>query len=101
MKIEKLDNNKSKIKIAFLCGFIIAVVLIILINIFITKASYRKTENIPLAKGTINYTLVDFEIVEIKIDGKPSNKMPEENYELTSDSYCTEKDDQFKDTTNT
>ena len=96
MKIEKLDYGygKKKVKIAFLCGFILCAFVLILINYYVSKAAYRKTQSVQLANGTVNYSLVDFEVVEIKIDDKPSEIMPTGNYKLLEDSYCTTKNSQ-------
>ena len=64
-----------------------------------TRAKYRTTESIPLVNGTINYSLADLNIVAITVDGSEVDQIPDGNYELTSESYCTvngEKDSNVK-----
>ncbi len=90
MKIERLELSNNKLKYIVI-GVIITLLLVILINYLTTRASYRNTESIELAKGTINYSLVDLEIVSITIDGSPSDIMPGDGYALKDTSYCTEK----------
>ena len=54
-----------------------------------TRAKYRTTQSIPLVNGTINYSLADLNIVAITVDGENVDTIPEGNYELTEESYCT------------
>ncbi len=90
MRIEKLELSDNKLKYIVI-GVIITLLLVILINYLTSRANYRNTESIELAKGTINYSLVDLEIVSITIDGAPSDIMPGDGYVLKDTSYCTEK----------
>ena len=65
MRLEKLNlsNSKGKLKIAFASGCLITISLIVLVNFIASKALYRKTESVQLAKGTVNYSLADLNIV--------------------------------------
>ena len=47
----------------------------------------------PLLNGTINYTLADLNIVAMYLDGSEIDTLPDGNYALTSESYCTTEDD--------
>ena len=86
MEIETL--KRSHLKRNILIGIVIVLITSAIIFEF-TRAKYRVTESIPLVNGTINYNLADLNIVAISVDGKPSDTIPEGNYELTEDSYCT------------
>ncbi len=83
-------------------NIVIAVVLVAIISAIIltfTRAKFKNTESIPLVNGTINYSLADLNIVAIKVDGREVDTLPDGNYELTSESYCTinnEKDNNIK-----
>ena len=83
-------------------NIVIAVVLVAIISAIIltfTRAKFKNTESIPLVNGTINYSLADLNIVAIKVEGKEVDTLPDGNYELTSESYCTinnEKDNNIK-----
>ena len=67
MKLESLKrDNKKYITI----GLVVLILVIVTLVLRTTLGAYRNTESIELAKGTINYTLVDFEIVQITIDGQ-------------------------------
>ncbi len=90
MRIERLELNNNKLKYIVI-GVIITLLLVILINYLTSRANYRNTESIELAKGSINYSLVDLEIVSITIDDAPSDIMPGNGYVLKDTSYCTEK----------
>ena len=77
-------------------NIIIAVVVVAIISAIIlnfTRAKYRTTESMPLLNGTINYTLADLNIVAMYLDGSEIDTLPDGNYELTSESYCTNEDD--------
>ena len=96
MKFEILKRShlKRNIMIGIL---IVAVISAVVLNF--TKAKYKATQSIPLVSGTINYSLADLNIVAIKVDGKEVETIPEGNYELTGESYCTvngEKDESMK-----
>ena len=79
----------------FLYGFIMAVVLIVLINIIVSKALYRDTKEIEIANGNINYSSADLDILAVNIKNEGSDKytttdtIPTSGYVLSSDSYCT------------
>ena len=73
-------------------NIIIAVVVVAIISAVIlnfTRAKYRTTQSMPLLNGTINYTLADLNIVAMYLDGEQVDTLPDGNYELTSESYCT------------
>ena len=86
MKFELL--KQSHLKRNIIIG-VVAVLIISAIILNFTRAKYRVTESIPLVNGTINYSLADLNIVAITVDGEPSDTIPEGNYELTENSYCT------------
>ena len=96
MKFEVLQ--KSHLKKNIIIGIlVIGIIGAVVLNF--TRAKYQTTQSIPLVTGTINYSLADLNIVAITIDGKEVNTIPEGNYELTSESYCTingEKDSNVK-----
>ena len=86
MKFEVLKQGCLKKNI------IIGVVAILIISAVVlnfTRAKYRTTQSIPLVNGTINYSLADLNIVAITVDGESVDAIPEGNYELTENSYCT------------
>ena len=86
MKFEVLKKNHLKRNI------IIGVVVVAIISACIltfTRAKYRTTQSIPLVNGTINYSLADLNIIAITVDGESTDTLPDGNYELTENSYCT------------
>ena len=84
----KRSHLKRNIIIALIAiGIISAIVL------NFTRAKYRTTQSIPLINGTINYTLADLNIVAMYLDGSEIDTLPDGNYALTSESYCTTEDD--------
>ncbi len=88
MKIEKLETSNNKFKY-IVVGFILCAVIFILINYLTSKASYRNTESIDLAKGTINYKVPDLNTLAMYKDGEPTDTMPGAGYEIdTTQSYC-------------
>ncbi len=91
MKFEVL--KQSHLKRNILIGVVVVLILIALILTF-TRAKYRVTESIPLVNGTINYSLADLNIVAITVDGEASDTIPEGNYKLTEESYCTVNDEE-------
>ncbi len=103
MKIEKLDISNNKLKVGIIIGFILAILIVILINFFTSRANYRNTESIELAKGTINYSLADLNVIAMyKIEGGKDvdiDTVPTEGYTLSERSYCTVPDSeaQIKD----
>ena len=86
MQIETL--KRSHVKRNILIAVVIVVILSAVILTF-TKAKYRTTESMPLLNGTINYTLADLNIVEMYLNGEAIDALPDGNYELTEESYCT------------
>ena len=73
---------------------VIAVLLISAVILNFTRAKYRTTADIPIASGTINYSLADLNIVGLYIDGEEATELDSsKNYTLdTSRSTCTYKD---------
>ena len=86
MEFEVLKQSHLKRNIFIIVGIVLIISAIVL---NFTRAKYRVTESIPLVNGTINYSLADLNIVAITVDGEPSDTIPEGNYELTEESYCT------------
>lgn len=80
--------KQSHLKRNILIGVIVVAIISAIVLNFI-RAKYRNTQSIPLVNGTINYSLADLNIVAITVDGEPSDTIPEGNYELTEESYCT------------
>ena len=108
MKIEKLNYGKEKNKRMFLYGFLVAVVLLVLVNIIASKAMYRKTESVQLATGTVNYSLADVNIIamyqekeeHVNEDDKYENieEIPTSGYGLNKEkSVCKLKDNKEED----
>ena len=80
--------KRSHLKKNIIIGvLVIGIIGAVVLNF--TRAKYRTTQSIPLVNGTINYSLADLNIVAITIDGKEVDSIPEGNYELTDESYCT------------
>ena len=101
MQFEMLrKSHKRKIII----GGLIIVCVISAITITTTRAKYKITEDLELAKGTINYKPYDFKMMamyksEDKTNYTEINEMPESGYIINeSKSYCN-KSDGTKDTT--
>ena len=85
--------KKGHIKRNIIIG-VIAVLLISAVILNFTRAKYRTTADIPIASGTINYSLADLNIVGLYIDGEEATELDSsKNYTLdTSRSTCTYKD---------
>ena len=49
----------------FIYGFIVCTIIMIIMNLFLTKAKYKLTESIPIARGTITTTGYDFKIMAL------------------------------------
>ena len=79
--------KRSHLKRNIIIG-VIAVLLISAVILNFTRAKYRTTAEVPIASGTINYSLADLNIVAITVDGESVETIPEGNYELTDESYC-------------
>ncbi len=86
MTFETLKRSRLKRNIIIA---LIAVGIISAIVLNFTRAKYRTTQSMPLLNGTINYTLADLNIVAMYLDGSEIDTLPDGNYELTSESYCT------------
>ena len=86
MEFEVLKRSHLKRNIVIA---VVVVAIISAITLTFTRAKYKNTESIPLVNGTINYSLADLNIVAIKVEGKEVDTLPDGNYELTSESYCT------------
>ena len=90
IEFETIKSHKNRLY--FLCGFVCVVVLLIIFIVTRSYAKYRVTQSIPLVNGTINYSMADLNIVAITVDGESVDTIPNGNYELTEESYCTYKD---------
>ena len=98
MKIERLDTDSRKNKTIFVVGFILAIILVIVINYITSLARYRNTESIELASGNISYNKADLNIIAMYQEKDDStseekeytniNKIPTTGYKLSEDSYC-------------
>ena len=86
MNFEVLKRSHVKRNIIIVIAIVLVLSAIILT---FTRAKYRVTESMPLLNGTINYTLADLNIVAMYLDGSEIDTLPDGNYELTSESYCT------------
>ena len=67
MKFEVL--KRSHLKRNIIIGIVVIVILSAIVFIF-TSAKIKNTQSIPLANGTINYSLADLNIVAIIVDGE-------------------------------
>ena len=95
MKIERLDIDSKRNKIIFVVGFILAIILVIVINYITSLARYRNTESIELASGNINYNKADLNIIAMYQESsyglngyKQIDDVPTEKYTLSNKSYC-------------
>ncbi len=97
MKLEKLEDNTSKVK-GVIIGILLTIGLVILINYITSLARYRNTESIELASGNISYNKADLNIIAMYQESSynnPSNgyiaidEVPTGKYKLSSKSYCT------------
>ena len=83
----KRSHLKRNILIAVAIVFILSAIILTF-----TRAKYKTTESIPLLNGTINYTLADLNVVAMYVDGSEVDALPNGNFVLTSESYCTNED---------
>ena len=90
MTFETLKKSHLKRNI-LIAVVVVAIISAVVLNF--TRAKYRTTQSMPLLNGTINYTLADLNIVAMYLDGSEIDTLPDGNYELTSESYCTAEDD--------
>ncbi len=98
MKIERLDIDSKRNKTIFVVGFILAIILVIVINYITSLARYRNTESIELASGNISYNKADLNIIAMYQEKDDStslekeyiniSKIPTTGYKLSEDSYC-------------
>ena len=91
MTFETLKRNhlKRNILIAVAIVFILSAIILTF-----TRAKYKTTESMPLLNGTINYTLADLNVVAMYVDGEQVDTLPNGKYTLTSESYCTNEDNE-------
>ncbi len=92
MKFEKLSESNGKSRKMFLYGFLMCAVLLIIINMFLTKAKYKVVDSAKLVNSTINYSNADLNVIAMyKNDGHGNetiDTIPKGNYELSNESYC-------------
>ncbi len=94
MKFEKLNESSGKGKIMFLYGFLMCAVLLIIINLFLTKAKYKVVDSAKLVNSTINYSNADLNVIAMykkeydASEYEPIDSIPIGKYELSNDSYC-------------
>ncbi len=102
MKYEKLNESNGKSRKMFLYGFLMCAILLIIINMFLTKAKYKVVDSTKLVNSTISYSNADFSLVAINVQqtdeqGQPvdgsyqkQDKIPVEKHLLNEKkSYCT------------
>ena len=90
MKIETLKRNELKKYGGILLVFIAVIVTVVQLT---SRAKYKTTQSIELARGTINYTVPDLNLVSMYIEDngtyKGTDTVPQSGYNLNSDkSYC-------------
>ena len=109
MKFEKLNESNGKSRKMFLYGLITGVGLLIIFNLFLTKAKYKVVDSAKLVNSTISYSNADFSLISLNVEEnntdepveeenkkyKPSDTVPTDgNYTLNENkSYCTARDD--------
>ena len=89
MNFEVLKKNYLKRNILIAVGVVFILSAVILT---FTRAKYRTTQSMPLMNGSINYAPYDYKAVAMYLDGESIDTLPSSNYELTSESYCTNED---------
>ena len=90
MEIETLKRNKLKKYGGIVLVFIAVIVTVVQLT---SRAKYKTTQSIELARGTINYTVPDLNLVSMYIEDsgeyKASDTVPSNGYKLNQDkSYC-------------
>ena len=90
MIIETLKRNKLKKYGGIVLVFIAVIVTVVQLT---SRAKYKTTQSIELARGTINYTVPDLNLVSMYIEDngtyKGTDTVPQSGYNLNSDkSYC-------------
>ena len=95
MKFEKLNESNGKGRTIFLYGLITGVGLLIIFNLFLTKAKYKVVDNVKLVNSTISYSNADLNVIAMYIkeddtsDYEPIETIPEGNYDIDNEkSYC-------------
>ncbi len=96
MKFEKLNVDTNKRGIWILYGLILGVVLIIIINYFISMAKYKVVDTTKLVSSNINYKLPDLTVLGIYVkegeEYKYVETIPEGSYTVNTElSLCTKK----------
>ena len=79
MKFERLNESNGKGKTIFLCGLITGVGLLIIFNLFLTKAKYKVVDSAKLVNSTINYSSADFSLIAIYLQ-EGTNDNPLDTY---------------------
>ena len=74
-------------------GVLVFILLISISTLLTSRAKYKTTQSIELARGTINYTVSDLNLVSMYIEDngeyKGTDTVPQSGYNLNSDkSYC-------------
>ena len=90
MKIKTLKRNKLKKYGGIVLVFIAVIVTVVQLT---SRAKYRTTQSIELARGTINYTVPDLNLVSMYIEDsgeyKGTDRVPQSGYKINYDkSYC-------------
>ncbi len=93
MKFERLNENNGKVSRVFLCGLITGVGLLIIFNLFLTKAKYKVVDSAKLVNSTINYSSADLNVIAMyKNDGEKDElikEVPKGYYDIDNEkSYC-------------
>ena len=93
MKFEKLNENNGKGSKMFLCSLILGVSLLIVSNLFLTKAKYKVVDSAKLVNSTINYSSADLNVIAMyKNDGEKDElikEVPVGYYDIDEErSYC-------------
>ena len=93
MKFEKLNENNGKVSRVFLYGLITGVALLIVSNLFLTKAKYKVVDSAKLVNSTINYSSADLNVIAMyKNDGEKDElikEVPKGYYDIDNEkSYC-------------
>ena len=92
MQFERIKKSHKK---QIILGALVVCVIGGTLTFVTTRAKYKLTENLELAKGTINYKPYDFKIMAMykSEDGTnytEINEMPSSGYTINeSKSYCT------------
>jgi len=103
MKIEKLKKSHKK---EMIIGGLIGVSVLSVLIFATTKAKYRTTESINIAKGIVNYNPADLNLVamyEQNVNGEYEeiSKIPEKDYIFNQEkSYCKLKENKLDMTIN-